>query len=76
MSAMRPSVFMPGAPNGYGSCPSDNLPEWHDFGRYSAQSSNNPLGTSYVQCGPLAPRMKPEYVTIEEWRTHNLAQPP
>ena len=77
MSALRPSVSRQF--NGFGSPPQDNLPEWHDFGRFTVQSSNNPLrttdeagvGTSYVQCGPLAPRMKPEYDTLEEWRTHN-----
>ena len=83
MSGMCPSVHMPAAPNGYGSPPKDDLPEWHDFGRYRAQSSNNPLGTDegglgmrYVQCGPLAPGMKPEYDTFEEWRKHNLVTPP
>lgn len=85
MSGLRPSNHMPGAPNGYGSPPQDDLPEWHDFGRFRLQSSNNPLGTTeseeagvgtrYVQCGPLAPRMKPEYDTLEEWRTHNPHPP-
>ena len=70
MSALRPHRLFP---LGFGSPPVE-APEWHDLGRRpGSPQTNNPSGTTYLQCGPIDAGKKPEYDTIEEWRAHNGA---
>ena len=66
----------PSFPNGFGSPPIDDVPEWHDYGNSAGGSdhSNSPLGTEYLQStASLHPHLGlctwvARHATVEEWR--------